>query len=83
MQNYKQANRQNDGFHMCMFTQFKGYSFFQGGTHRMSRYSIFLMRFAFNSSIPVSLIHIKRQYGHGFNLHMYFMSPSSFVINIC
>lgn len=37
----------------------------------MSRYSIFLMRFAFNSSIPVSLIHIKRQYGHNFNLHMY------------
>lgn len=41
MQSYKQANRQNDGFHVCMFTQFKGYSFFKGGTHRMSRYSIF------------------------------------------
>lgn len=27
MQSYKQANRQNDGFHVCMFTQFKGYSF--------------------------------------------------------
>ena len=83
MQSYKQANRQNDGFHVCMFTQFKGYPSFQVGTHRISRYSIFLVRFAFNPMVPVSLIHIKRQYEHGFNLHMYFTSPSSFVINIC
>ncbi len=47
MQSYKQANRQNDGFHVCIFTQFKGYPFFQVGNHRMSRYSIFLMRFCF------------------------------------